>query len=154
MLDLGEYECNYGIIPIPKLNAEQESYHSLVSTIYATCVAIPKSCSDMEKSSVIAQAMCEASTDTTKNAYFNIILKLRKMQDDESGAMLDKIFDDRVYDLGVIYNWGGTSAYDMKSVANFMSDIAFSGSQTYASTLESIKSAAQTAMEATVEAYK
>lgn len=154
VLDLGEYECNYGIIPIPKLNAEQESYHSLVSTIYATCVAIPRSCSDMEKSSVIAQAMCEASTDTTKNAYFNIILKLRKMQDDESGAMLDKIFDDRVYDLGVIYNWGGTSAYDMKSVANFMSDIAFSGSQTYASTLESIKSAAQTAMEATVEAYK
>ena len=98
--------------------------------------------------------MCEASTDTTKNAYFNIILKLRKMQDDESGAMIDKIFDDRVYDLGVIYNWGGTSAYDMKSVANFMGDMAFSGSQTYASTLESIKSAAQTAMEATVEAYK
>ncbi len=145
VLDLGEYKCNYGIIPIPKLNAEQESYHSLVSTLYATCVAIPTSCTDKEKSAVIAQAMCEASTETTKTAYFDVILKLRKMQDDESGAMLDKIFNDRVYDLGVIYNWG--------SIANFMNTVAFSGSQTYTSTLESIKSSAQTAMESTIEIY-
>ena len=140
VIDLGEYDCNFGILPTPKLDASQDNYRSFVSTIYATCFCVPSSHSDPDKASIIVQALCEASTDTTKHAYYDIILKGRKIQDDESEGMLDIIFNNRVYDLGVIYAWGGTSSYDTNAIGNFMNAIAFNGGQamTFASTLESI----------------
>lgn len=153
IIDLGEYDCNFGILPIPKYNEQQDNYHSLVSTIYATSVAIPVSAADPEMSSIVAQAMCEASTDTTKDAYVEVILKLRKIQDNESEAMLDKIFAERVYDLGIIYNWGG-STDATKSVGSFMNNIAFSGTQTFASTLESITDVVEADLQKTLETFE
>lgn len=153
IIDLGNYDCNFGIVPIPKYSEQQDNYHSLVSTLYATCVAIPSSCSDPEMSAIIAQAMCEASTDTTKDAYFNVILKLRKIQDNESEAMLDTIFNGRVYDLGIIYNWGGSGTYDTNSIGNFMNGVAYSGSQTFASTLESISNGVEASLKNTLDAF-
>lgn len=153
IIDLGEYSCNFGILPVPKFNKEQEDYHSLVSTMYASSVAIPVSAPDPEMSSIVAQALCEASTDTTKQAYVDVILKLRKIQDNESEAMLDKIFDERVYDLGIIYNWGGTSYADANSIGGFMNNIAFSGNQTFVSSLESITSLVESDLQETLESF-
>lgn len=154
IIDLGEYDCNFGILPIPKYDEPQDNYHSLVSTIYASSVAIPVSAPDAEMSSIVAQAMCEASTDTTKDAYVEVILKLRKIQDNESESMLDKIFAERVYDLGIIYNWGGSSVSDPNSIGAFMNNIAFSGTQTFASTLESIQPVVESALQKTLESFK
>ncbi len=150
IIDLGNYDCNFGILPVPKYSEAQDNYHSFVSTLYATCVAIPSSAPDAEMSAIIAQAMCEASTNTTKNAYFEVILKLRKIQDNESEAMLDKIFDGRVYDLGVIYGWGGTT----NSIGTFMNSVAFSGTQTFISTLDSITPTVEADLEKTLEAFE
>ena len=150
IVDLGNYDCNFGVLPVPKYDKAQDGYHSFVSTLYATSAAIPVSASDPEMSAIIMQAMCEASTNTTKNAYFEVILKLRKIQDNESEAMLDKIFDGRVYDLGVIYNWGGTSS----SIGTFMNGVAFGGNQTFSSTLETITPTVEADLEKTLEAFK
>lgn len=153
LIDLGTYDCRFGVLPVPKLDKNQEGYRSLVSTLYATCVAIPYSSYNPEKASIIAQALCEASTDTTKNAYYNVILKLRKIQDDESEAMLDLIFGGRVYEPGIVYNWGGTSTYDSNSVGNFLNKIAFSGTQTFSSTLDSIRDMINSDIAETVDAF-
>lgn len=154
IIDLGgNYECNFGILPVPKYNDAQENYYSFVSTLYATCVAIPTSNADPEMASIIAEAMCESSTDTTKYAYYDVILKVRKIKDDDSEAMLDKIFASRVYDLGVVYCWGGTSTYDTNGIGNFMNTVAFSGQQTFASTYESIADKIQTALDETLSAF-
>lgn len=149
IIDLGEYDCSFGVLPIPKYNEEQDAYHSLVSTLYATSAAIPVSAADKEMSAIILQAMCEASTDTTKDAYFEIILKLRKIQDDESEAMLDKIFDERVYDLGIVFNWGG----DQNSIGSILNNIAMSGQQTFVSSLESIADTVKMDLEDTLAIF-
>lgn len=149
IIDLGEYECSFGIVPVPKYNEEQDAYHSLVSTLYATAVAIPVSAADKEMSAIIAQALCEASTATTKDAYFEIILKLRKIQDDESEAMLDKIFNERVYDLGIVFNWGGSE----NAIGSVLNDIAMSGQQTFVSTLESITDTVESDLEETLAIF-
>lgn len=154
IIDLGEYDCNFGILPIPKYDTTQEKYYSLVSTIAASCVAIPVSAPDSEMSAIISQAMCEASTDTTKEAYVEVILKLRKIQDNESEAMLDKIFADRVYDLGIVFNWGGDNAYSTNSIGNFMNTVAFSGTQTFVSTLETITPVVESALQETLDAFE
>lgn len=149
IIDLGEYDCNFGILPVPKYSENQDSYHSLVSTLYATSAAIPISAADKEMSAIILQAMCEASTKTTKQAYFEIILKLRKIQDNESEAMLDKIFDERVYDLGIVFNWGGTD----NSIGDFLNKVALSGQQTFTSSLEAIADIVESDLDRTMAVF-
>ncbi len=153
IVDLGTYDCSFGIIPIPKYSENQDEYYSLVSTVLATGAAIPVSAADPEMSAIVLQAMCEASTDTTKYEYIQTVLKGRKIQDYESEAMLDKIFNERVYDLGIVYNWGGESVWDTNSIGSFMNTVAFSGTQTFASTLSSIQSVVQADLDKTLDQF-
>ncbi|HAN21692.1 MAG: hypothetical protein A2Y15_02060 [Clostridiales bacterium GWF2_36_10] len=154
--ELGDFECNFGILPIPKYDEEQTEYYSLISTIYATSAAIPvtNSQEDFNRAAVILDAICQASTDTVKQNYYEVMLKLRKIQDDESAEMLDLIFGNRVYDLGIIFGWGSANLYDPNSLANFMNTVAFSGTNTFTSTLESIKTAVQADIDETVEIFQ
>ncbi len=154
IFDLGEFECNFGILPVPKFTESQDKYYSRVSTLFATCVAIPTNAKDPELSAIVADAMMQASTDTVKDAYFQVILKERKIQDNESEEMLDIIFNSRVYDLAFVYNWGGTSEYDPNALSAFMNEIVFSGQNTFASTWQSIAGKVQSALDETLEAYR
>lgn len=154
VFEMGKYECNFGVLPTPKYDTAQDDYYNRVSTIYSSCVAIPINVKDPTMSAVITDALMQASTDTIKDAYFEVIMKGRKIEDEESLDMLDIIFDSRVYDLGSIYNWGGTSEFDTSSITGFLNDIAFSTTKEFASTWESIASKVQTAMEQTVDAYR
>lgn len=151
--ELGEYECNFGVLPIPMYDESQDAYYSMVSTIYASSAAIPLINEDVERSSIILDALCQASTETVKYNYYQVLLKDRKIQDNESEKMLDIIFGNRVYDLGVVYGWGGSN-FDENSLAGFMNKIAFSGSNTFVSKYESIKDKIESDMELTLESFK
>lgn len=153
VFDMGQYECNFGVLPTPKLDAAQDQYYNRVSTLYASCVAIPMNVKDPTMSAVITDALMQSSTDTIKKAYFDVIMKGRKIADLESEKMLDIIFDSRVYDLGSIYNWGGANEYDTNSITGFLNSVAFSSTKEFTSTWESIASKVQSAMEDTIEAY-
>lgn len=145
--ELGNYECNFGIIPTPKFNEEQDEYYSYVSVIYASCATIPVSAEDAEMSAIILDAMCQASTKTVKTSYYDTMLKYRKLQDDDGVAMLDIIFDNRVFDLAAVYNWGATNIWDTNSITSFMNTVAFSGSNTFTSSFESISGTVQGAID-------
>ena len=54
------------------------------------------------------EAMAYYSVDTLTTAYYDNALKSRYIRDEESGEMLDILFATRVYDLGFIFNWGGS----------------------------------------------
>lgn len=153
IFDHGDYEGNFGVLPVPKYDTAQDEYYSRVSTVYASSVAIPFNVEDPEMSAIITDALMQASTDTTKNAYFQVIMTDRKVQDYDSEKMLDIIFNSRVYDLGSIYHWGGTSESDAASISGFMNVIATSGSNTFASSWQSIESSVQAKMEETIDAY-
>ncbi len=153
ILDLGNYECNFGIIPVPKYDKNQDNYYSLVSTLYASTFAIPATAPNVDMSAAVMQCMNEASTDTTKYAYMQTILKERKLQDYESEEMLEIIFANRVYDLGIVFNWGGTGPYDNNSIANFMNNVAFSGTMTFQSRIDEIKGTVNNAIETTMKKF-
>ncbi len=153
ILTLGEYDWSFGILPAPLYDKNQENYYTRVSTIYGTCVAIPLNVEDAEMSSIIIDAMMQASSKTVRVAYFDVIMKERKIQDYESEHMLDIILDNRVYDFASIYNWG-QSAHGSGSFTGFMDKIAFEGTNTFVSTWESIESAVQADLDATVAVYE
>lgn len=154
ILSLGEYDCNFGVLPAPKYDETQDDYYCRVSTIYATCVAIPTNVADPEMSAIIVDALMQASTNTVKNAYIEVIMKERKIQDDESEAMMDLIFDSRVYDFGSVYNWGGSYEWEANTITGFMNVVAFSGTNTFVSTWQSIESSVQAAMDDTIATYR
>lgn len=154
ILALGEYDCNFGVLPAPKYDETQDEYYCRVSTIYATCVAIPNNVEDAEMSSVIVDALMQASTGTVKNAYIEVIMKERKIQDDESEAMIDRIFASRVYDFGSVYNWGGSYEWEANTITGFMNVVAFSGTNTFVSTWQSIEASVQAAMDNTIATYR
>jgi hypothetical protein len=80
-----------------------------------------------------------------------MLLKERKIQDNESEEILDTIFNNRVYDLGVIFNWGGNGG---DGLASFMNKIAFNGSNTFVSTYDSIKDRVQSDIDTTIASYQ
>ena len=153
MNDLADFEVSYGILPTPKMSESQPNYHSFVSTIYASSLAIPARLDTKERSAVVIEAMSAASGDV-KNKYYEVLLKGRRIADEDSSDMLDIIFNNRVYDLGVIYGWGGTSAWDPNTLGNFINEIAKSGENTFASTYARIEGAVRAAMEQTIDTIK
>ena len=150
MNDLADFEVNYGILPTPKINEAQENYHSFVSTLYASCLAIPARLDTKDRSAIVIEAMSAASVDV-KDKYYDVLLKGRRIVDEDSSEMLDIIFNNRIYDLGVIYGWGGENTWDPNTLGNFINEIAKSGQNTFASTYATIEGAVKAAMQQTIE---
>lgn len=102
-----ESEIDFGVLPTPKYNEEQEGYYNHVSTIGVPGVCAPVTCGDPERTGVIADAMARYAKDTVQNAFYDKILNNRLIRDTESSGMLDLICSTASYDLGRIYNFGG-----------------------------------------------
>ena len=70
----------------------------------------------------LISAIAEQSMHTVTPAYYDVQLKYRDSRDDESGEMLDLIFDSRTFDLGCAFSWGNlVSQYMSMSSADIVS---------------------------------
>ena len=77
-------------------------------------------------------------------AYYEKTLVGRYVTDEESGDMLDIIFESRVYDLGNMFAWGG--------VFDLPGSLTRSGADKIASQVETKKKATETDMQKTLDA--
>lgn len=102
-------DADFGIIPIPKYSETQQDYGSTVNQYHGHAVAIPTTVQNLDRTSVILEALSAKSRYTLLPAYYDISLQRKFTRDEESADMLDIIFDSQVYDLGAIYNFGGYS---------------------------------------------
>jgi hypothetical protein len=99
-------ESNFGIIPLPKYDEAQDSYHSVVNPYTGVLLGVPKSAEDLERTSVILEALSAEGRYTLRPAYYDVVLQRKYTRDDESSDMLDIIFNSRVYDIGGVYSFG------------------------------------------------
>lgn len=106
--DMRQSNVEFGIVPSPKLDEEQDEYYSAVNYI-AACMAIPVTNSDFERTSIIIEALAAESHDTVIPAYYETAIKSKYARDTVSSEMLDLIRDSVSYDLGIYYNWGELS---------------------------------------------
>ena len=103
--DYRTIEHEFGIVPYPKYNADIDEYSSFIVT--NSCVmTVPKSCDDTYTTGIILEALAKYGQDIITPAYYEGQLKSRYSRDEESAAMLDIIFENRAYDLGVFFDWG------------------------------------------------
>lgn len=99
----------YGILPYPKFDEEQEDYKTMVDGYHAA-LAVPKTISDPEFVGIITEALNAESNKIVFPAYYEVALKVKYAHDDESVQMLDKIVNSRVFDFGYVYGgWSGVA---------------------------------------------
>ncbi len=108
--DKGE---EFGILPMPKLNEEQEEYRCLLNTD-AYVISIPKTlevADDETKKfvSTVISATCAAGGETAKTAYYNTLLGMYLNTNGEA-ALSKTIIDSAVFDFTVTY---GSDIYDI-----------------------------------------
>ena len=91
-------ETDFGIIPFPKYDEAQEIYYSRAGRGWINCA--PNGAPDLERTSVIMEALAVESKNYTVPAYHEIALRTKFLRDDESEEMLDIIEKNRFVDLG------------------------------------------------------
>ena len=98
LVRIRDSEIDFGILPFPKYNEEQEKYYSRIEG--CELFGIPKTNTNPEMASVILESMACESLNTVIPAYYDISLKVKFTRDNESAEMLDIAFQNRVFDYG------------------------------------------------------
>lgn len=102
-------DISYGIAPIPKLTKEQEKYGTYIQD-QVSGFGISASIGDEEKQAVLGavmEAMSYYSYQLVRPAYYDVALSLRFMQDPESKAILDTMFESISFDYTYVTSLGG-----------------------------------------------
>ena len=101
------YYDNYGILPLPKMDDSNEGYYSSVNHHAGTLMAVPINNGDNERTANVLQAWGMISEKTVMPEFYDRILSTRMVSDTNGARMLDIIFENRIYDIGLIFNFGG-----------------------------------------------
>ncbi len=87
---LRNMEAEYGILPYPKLEADQKEYRSLIHNS-GTTIFVPKSVSDAKMEAVGAtfEALCAESYRSVMPLFLDTALKVKYSRDAMSGQVID-----------------------------------------------------------------
>lgn len=97
-LELRDMKDDFGIVPVPKYDAEQEEYLSRIIDAW-TNVAL--SCAtDLERTSIILEALAVESKNYVIPAIYENAIAQKGVRDDDTLDMLDIIQKNRILDLG------------------------------------------------------
>ncbi|MHC1695149.1 MAG: hypothetical protein AB9835_07735 [Eubacteriales bacterium] len=103
-------EVDFGILPFPKYDEAQERY---VSTNWSGLMAVPATITDPEFVGIITEMLAVESRKYVLPEYYDVMLTSKIARDNESVEMLDIIYDNCEYDLGL--NYGGGNMWYMMS---------------------------------------
>jgi len=109
---LRDMNDDFGILPYPKLDAEQDKYYSTAMDNYSLLL-LPIDAADYDFTGFITEALCAESYRVAVPAYYDVVLKTKAARDDESAEMLDIVRD------GVTFNFG----YAFSGVLNMVGHI-------------------------------
>ncbi|MCL2771868.1 MAG: extracellular solute-binding protein [Oscillospiraceae bacterium] len=141
---LRDMATDFGIIPPPKYDEQQDGYYPSVEVGCTSSVAIPVTVTDKDRTGIILEALTAESQYTLLPAYYDISLKTKFARDNESQEMLDLIFASRLYDIAQVYNWG--------NVTDFFNSLN-KGTNTMASYWDKNEAKITTAMEKTIAQF-
>jgi len=143
--DLRGMETDFGVLPFPKYNKEQPRYYTQVYSD-ARVIAFPKTTPNIEKASIITEALAYGSVDTLTKAFFDISLIQKGIRDDESQAMLEIIFSTKKYDIGFLFF--------VADVNPILSDLTRTKSTDFISRYERVSSRLQGNLDKLIEDFQ
>lgn len=102
--DIRNMTSLYGIIPVAKFNKAQKEYHTMIHdqfTAYGVYSLVPEA--RLPMIGAFLELFASKSYEIVVPEYYELALKGRYVQDDESARMLDKIYESVYIDAGVLY---------------------------------------------------
>ena len=100
VIDFRNMDSDYGVLPIPKYDEDQEEYASLVWMHHDCVLGIPGSCSNTEMISVVLEHMSYISYYDVYPIFYDTIILGKSARDEQSKQMLELVFRTRVFDPG------------------------------------------------------
>ena len=143
---LRDMENDYGILPLPKLNAEQESYTGFVHNGFSV-FGIPATVDDGDRVTAFLEAMAAESYRRVTYAYYDTALKVQYARDPVAAEMLDIISEGVVFDFAYVYNQSLNTA--AACVRAMFADTASIGKAS--STFKSLERSTERSMEQLVK---
>lgn len=139
---------DYGLLPMPKYNEQQDKYYSTCTVYFSQVVSIPLSVHKEELDAIgyTLELLGYYGKEYVKPAYYDLTIKSQKMSDQESEDMLDIIFANRIFDLASIYDYG--------NALYLYTDIIGLKTNTIVSKIETNASAIQKKVDESIELFK
>lgn len=100
-------QLDYGILPLPKLDEAQSRYYTPFGGWDAAFVCVPNSTENDERTSAIMEYLAYISRQMVTPAYYTKTLVGTYIQDEESHNMITIEMENRIFDIGYIFNIGG-----------------------------------------------
>ena len=141
--DLRAMPTDFGVLPTPKYDENQENYYTYVESS-GLIIGIPMN-ADTEFSGFITEALAYESGTTLMPAFYDLCLTSKVLRDDESEGMLDIIFNNKVYDIGYIYGIG--------TLPGMFSGLAAKDSTDFISTFEKAEGSIEKALQKFMDNY-
>ncbi len=106
--ELRSMQTDYGILPFPKWDEEQEDYYVSISNSWVTLVSVPGT-TPLDRYDMIGHALDALgyySQQYVTPAFVDTTVRTKSLRDEDSAEMLEIILDNVVYDIAQLYNWG------------------------------------------------
>ncbi len=141
-LNLRDMDADFGILPYPKYDETQE-FRSPIGPYWATFAVVPASNKDYDMTGEVMEALGYYGQQLIVPAFVDKSVRYRSLRDEDSSNMLNIIFENRCYDLAMIYNCG--------QLETMFSSLVESNSANVSSMYASIKRSAQNKIDQTVK---
>ncbi len=118
IFNISKNDITWGVLPMPKLNEEQEEYWTSINGGWCYCYVIPTTtdqapdaeangfASGREQAGYFLEAFFAKSVDTLEVAFYEQVVKFQVVKDSQSAEMMEIALKNKVYDPVVIFNFG------------------------------------------------
>ena len=138
---LRDMQDDYGVIPLPKFDAEQDDYYTTFDNT-SSLVVVLSTCTDTDKVGATLELMAAEAYKQVTPAYFEICLQGKYSDAPEDAEMYDRILRTFVFNFGFCY-----STKSLNGVGSLFRDLTKDVAQQY----ESNKIKYETALEELVD---
>ena len=107
--NLADMEHEFGIVPLPKYDSSQDRYYSLWS-YWDVLLACPAVMEDPDRTGRILEDLNYYSSVIVTPEWFDTMLSRKYARDDESEQSIRIIKDTAVFDMALMFDFGGIRA--------------------------------------------
>ena len=122
-----------------------EEYYSFVNGA-TSMVCVPVTCKDLERASVVIEALASGAYKTITPVLYETYLKRKVTRDADSADMIEYIVRNRVFDMGYVNLFDGIGSFVREMLTAKKTDVSY--------TFQKYKRKSQSDMEKLVESYK
>ncbi|MBQ8578356.1 MAG: extracellular solute-binding protein [Clostridia bacterium] len=142
--DYRSMDTDFGVLPYPKFDESQETYYTLAEE-FSRMLAVPVT-ADTEFVGTMLEVLAAESVSTVSPAFYDVCLEGKSVRDEESAAVLDILFANKVFDYGLVA--------DVAGFRSMMINLEKKDSTDVASSFASATKKAETSMKKITEALE